>query len=202
MEANERIAQLEQQVDALRRELAEVKGPRSNAEIPHTSAPPQRQVTISHPLEKASLPSDEEFPLLLQRVLARYPSLRPDDERGFLGEFKQALTFCHHHGRRREIDRERSLGWWIDTCRTWCRQHGVPGYPVSSQAFVAAIIAAGDVQFTDPDEPGFSCALQFGGGGHPSGDWWRRVLSGTMLTPTELPQQVRVVPPLRRMIQR
>jgi hypothetical protein len=142
-------------------------------------------VRISHPLENVSLPSDAEYPLLLKRVLAKYPKLgpAPGEDRGFLSEFRAAFQFVQHQGRRAELDRERSLGWWIDTARSWV-SHRIGGFPINGAALVVAIIASGDVGYTDPEQPGFSCALQFGGGGIPAKDWWKRVLGGAILEPT------------------
>jgi len=68
--------------------------------------------------------------------------------------------------------------------REWISQHRIGGFPISGVALVVAVIAAGDVLFSDPGEPGLSIGLQFGGGGTPSRDWWKRVIGGALLEPT------------------
>ena len=75
--------------------------------------------------------------------------------------------------------------WLVaDTARSWISQNGGGGFPIDGVALVVAVVAAGDVPYTDPEEPGFIIGLQFGGGGFPAKDWWRRVVGGAILEPT------------------
>jgi hypothetical protein len=153
-------------------------------------APPRRHdeptVKISHPMGRVELPSDDECRRLCATVWQRYPKLRPGrgEEQEFISGFIAAFRFVQHHGRRAEPDRQHSLGFWIDSTRAWASQNRISSFPISGAAFAVAIVAAGDVPYTNPEEPGFVCGLQFGGGGSPSKDWWRRALAGTILEPT------------------
>jgi hypothetical protein len=176
----DRISALEAEVRALKILLGKQQ---------RTAVAPPRQVEslrITHPVEKVSLPSADEGRRLCAIVWREYPKLRPGrgEEEEFFGQFSAAFQFVQHHGRRADVDRERSLGWWLDTAREWISQHRIGGFPISGMALVVAIIAAGDVPFSDPGEPGLSIGLQFAGGGTPSQDWWKRVLGGALLGPT------------------
>jgi len=132
------------------------------------------------------MPSADECRQLCEVVWREYPKLRPGrgEEEEFFGQFRAAFQFVQHHGRRAEVDRERSLGWWLDTAREFISQHRIGGFPISGVALVVAAIAAGDVPFSDPGEPGFVVGLWWGGGGDASRDWWKRVLGGALLEPT------------------
>jgi hypothetical protein len=177
---NQRIAVLEAEVRALKllvqSQQRTLKAPPRQVESP---------VKITHPVSKVSTPSADEARQLCDAVWRHYPKLRPGSGDGeeFFGQFSAAFQFVQHHGRR-AVDRERSLGWWLDTAREWISQHRIGGFPISGTALVVAIIAAGDVPFSDPGEPGLSIGLQFGGGGTPSRDWWKRVIGGALLEPT------------------
>jgi hypothetical protein len=160
----------------------------------------EQQVKILAPsLPQVALPTPDECRQLCEIVWQRYPTLRPTrgEEQEFAAGFKAAFRFVQHHGRRAEPDRERSLGWWMDTARDWISQHHIGGLPISGSVLVAAIIAAGDVPYTHPEEPGFVCALQFGGGGSPSKDWWKRVLGGAILEPALSPYPTKAPSPAR-----
>jgi hypothetical protein len=159
---------------------------------PTKPAAPRREeasVKITHPVPQVSLPTADECRRLCEIVWQRYPTLRPsrNEEEEFAAGFKAAFQFVQHHGRRAEPDHQRGLGWWVDTARDWISQHRVGGFPIGGAVLVVAIIAAGDVPYTDPEEPGFAIGLQFGGGGAGSGNWWRRVLGGAILDPTPSP---------------
>lgn len=179
-DADQRIAVLESEIRALKLLLG--------SQQRTFTAPPQREepsVKITHPVRQVSLPNDNERAQLCDIVWRRYPKLRPGhgEEEEFAGQFRAAFQFVQHHGRR-VVDRERSLGWWTDTARSWLSQHRIGGFPISERALVIAIIAAGDVPYSDPSEPGFVVGLQWGGGGVPSRDWWKRVIGGAILEPT------------------
>ena len=131
------------------------------------------------------LPTPDEFHRLLHVVLDHYPILRPREEtEDFRAQFRAAFIRLAHCGRRDKIDKDRGLGWWVDDCQQWCREHKVNPTWVGGAPFAAAVIASGDVKFVIDDWPhGFCVALQFGGGGIEPRDWWRRALAGTLLEP-------------------
>jgi hypothetical protein len=178
--AEQRIAILEAEVRSLKILLGTQQ---------RTLTPPPRPaeptVRISHPTRRVELPNAEERRRLCEIVWERYPTLRRGrgEEEEMPEGFAEAFLFAQHHGRRAEPDRQRSIGWWVDTARAWVSQNDVGGFPISVSALVVAIIAAGDIAYTNPEEPGFAIGLQFGGGGSPSKDWWRRALAGTLLDP-------------------
>ena len=138
----------------------------------------------------------------MQVVWRKYPTLKPrrSDEEEFLSQFSAAFQFVQHHGRC-AVDRQRSLGWWLDTARDWLSQHRGDSLPINGNVLIVAIIAAGDVPFSGPTEPGFVVGLQWGGGGVAARDWWKRVLGGALLDltpplhpmPTASPAHVRRV---------
>jgi len=196
---------IEKRLAALEIENANLKSQievlRLLAPAPKVKPLPPSPVKISHPVSKVSLPTPDEGRRLCEIIWQHYPKLRPGrgEEEEFFAQFSAAIRFVQHTGRRRTVDRERALGWWLDTSRDWIAQHRIGGLPISGMALVVAIIAAGDVPFSDPEEPGFVVGLQFGGGGVPSTDFWRRVLAGTLLEatpalhPMPLPAPSRIV---------
>ena len=115
----------------------------------------------------------------LDAVWQKYPTLKPrqSEAEEFARQFPVAFRFVQGFGRRADLDRDRGIDWWVDAALS----RNIGGPPISGLAFVVAVISAGDVLYTDPTEAGFVTSLQFGGGGSPSQDYWRRVLSGTIL---------------------
>ena len=157
---------------------------------------------VALPLAKVTLPTEDEFPRLLEIVLIRYPQLRPRDTQGFEQEFCLAFQFLQHTGRREKLDRDHRLLFWIDTAAAWLRERKIaPGVlGIGAMAFVAAAIASGDILYTSPDEfPHIAFGLVPYGGGIPAKDYWRRALSGTILEampplhPTPMPAPSRIV---------
>ena len=184
MKSEQRIAELERQVAGLKAELTALR-PR-----PAEPQRQERQVKIgAPPLPQLVMPNEEQRRKLCEIVFRHYPSLRPrrDEEDEFAREFRAAMHFVEHHGRRAEPDRDRSLGWWVDTAREWTSRHS-PGGLIGGAAFVAAVVAAGDVSHSDPREPGFIIGLQHTGGGRESSAQWHTVLaSGQVLEPSPSP---------------
>lgn len=159
----------------------------------------EASVKITHPVAQVSLPTADECRQLCEMVWQRYPTLRPSagEEAEFIAVFKAAFLFVQHHGRRAEPDHQRGLGWRVDSARSWLSQRRVGGFPIGGSVLVVAIIAAGDVPYTDPEQPGLAIGLQFGGGGTPARDWWRRVLGGAILDPTPSPYPTTAPSPSR-----
>ena len=158
---------------------------------------PPSPVKITHPTAKVELPTAAECVLLCDAIWRKYPTLKPrrSDEEEFARQFPVAFRFVQSHGRRADLDRDRGTAWWVDLAFS----KNVNGPPISGLAFVVAVIAAGDILHTDPNEPGFAVGLQWGGGGSPATDYWRRVLSGTILEalpplhPAPMPAPSRIV---------
>jgi hypothetical protein len=125
------------------------------------------------------MPTAAECRLLLDAVWQKYPTLKPhrSEEEEFARQFPVAFRFVQGFGRRVDLDRDRGIDWWVDSALS----RNLGGPPISGLAFVVAVISSGDVLYTDPTEAGFVTSLQFGGGGSPAKDYWRRVLSGTIL---------------------
>jgi hypothetical protein len=193
-----RLAAVEAENADLKGQLAALQLLLGNKPVP----PPRRdepQVRITRPLSNVSLPTDDECVRLCEVVWGRYPTLRPGrgGEGEFVGQFRAAFQFVQHHGRRAEPDHQRGLGWWTDTARAWISQHRSGGLPIGGAVLVAAIIAAGDVPYTNPEDPGITIGLQFGGGGIPAKDWWRRALGGAILEPVPQPYPTRTPSPVR-----
>ena len=182
---------VEKRIAALERENADLKARLEALQLllsGNKPTPPRRvapQVQITNPLPRVMLPNDEQCRQLCDIVLQRYPSLRPrrGEEEEFAAEFRAAIRFVEHHGRRAQLDRDRGIGWWIDTARDWLSQHGGNSL-IGGNAFIAAIVATGDVQHSDPREPGFVIGLQHTGGGRETSAQWHTVLStGRLLDP-------------------
>jgi len=183
-DADQRIAVLESEIRALKILLG--------TQQRTLTAPPRRaepQVRITHPVRPVSLPLADEYRRLRAIVFDRYPQLapradeHPDDA---AAQFRAAFQFLAHTGRAEKLDRDHGLSWWSDTARVWLQEHKIaPGVlGISGTAFVAAAIASGDILFTSLDEfPHISFGLVPHGGGLPSRDFWKRVLSGTLLNP-------------------
>jgi hypothetical protein len=155
-------------------------------------APPWRDaplVTITTPpLPNVALPNEQQFDRLLETVLQRFPVLRPrEDVADFNAQFRAAFKRLTHLGRREKVDTDRALTWWLDDCCEWCRRHQVNLPWINGAAFVAAVLAHGDIAYTSLDEwPHVSLGLQFGGGGRePLGKWHTVLTSGQVLTPAQ-----------------
>jgi hypothetical protein len=110
------------------------------------------------------MPSADECRQLCEVVWREYPKLRPGrgEEEEFFGQFRAAFQFVQHHGRRAEVDRERSLGWWLDTAREFISQHRIS----------AAFRSAGWLLLLRPSQPATfrflipaNLALWWGSGG-------------------------------------
>jgi hypothetical protein len=163
---------------------------------------PPSPVRITHPTSKVEIPSAKEFDRLSEIVLRRYPQLAPRaDREGFDAQFRVAFQRLLHVGRKDKLDMQYGWEFWTDDCRNWQQQHRVAqGVSVSPAALVAAIVACNDILFSPLDR--FPFDLGFGlvafGGGRPSTDRWREVLTtGRLLEPTPLDRPTVVPSPAR-----
>ena len=179
---------LEYRVAALERQVAELQ---DFAALRPWRQPEQRQeqqVKIGAPaLPRLAMPNADQLDQLLTIVLRQYPALRARDDEpdDFRAQFRSAFTRLMHCGRRDKVDTERTLSWWCDDAREWCRQHHVNPSWVGGGALVASALAHGDIPFTSLDAwPHISLGLQFGGGGRePLGKWHTVLTTGKLLEP-------------------
>jgi hypothetical protein len=185
-----RIATLESEIVALK-----ANGQRKFAQAPPAShAAEPEGVRIMHPIERAkiAMPSTAELEKILKVVLAVYPKLRPyspgdrfadQDAAEFFREFHAAFTFISHLGRAEYIDTKRSISWWAGEATEWWRLRKAPG-DINSSPLLAAVVAAGDVNFTQRDEFGNVWAFALVTfGGRPATEAWRNGLRGQLLSP-------------------
>ena len=114
---------------------------------------------------------------MLYVVLDRYPVLKPrEDPTDYAAQFRAAFIRLAHCGRRDKVDNERSLSWWTDDAREWCRRHRANPVWVGGAAFTAAVIAHGDIRYVMDNWPhDFAVGLQFGGGGISAKRTWNCV---------------------------
>jgi hypothetical protein len=154
-------------------------------------------VRISYPQRRVALPTESESEKLLATVTARWPEMRRADGAEFVVAFHRIL----HLGRRDRLDNAHSVNYWCDGCRAWQNQQQIsPGVFVGPVSFTAAVLAQGDVAHSMSDNFPFdlSFGLQFGGGGRPSNNQWRRALeTGALLEPTPLDRPSAIKSPAR-----
>jgi hypothetical protein len=148
---------------------------------------------IIHPVESAkiALPNAEELRKLLEIVFGTYPTLRPwtpgsrsafADEQVFTEEFSAAFIFVANQGRAAKLDKK-SICRWADEAGDWWRQRN-NRKNVGGGAFLAACIAAGDVEFQRSDHFGNVWAVALATfGGRPATEAWRNVLRGEIRRP-------------------
>jgi hypothetical protein len=149
------------------------------------------EVHITYPIECAPivLPIIEsEYRKLISVVLDAYPQLRrsnnpryaTEDEAGFLRESYAAFERISHLRRTEKVDHKHAVSWWASEANQWRRSQE----EIRGDAFIAAVIAAGDVSFIEADHYGNSWAFGLATfGGRPATEGWRRVLKGQLLTP-------------------
>ena len=123
------------------------------------------------------MPNEQQFDRLLEIVVQHFPVLRPRED-DFNAQFRAAFIRLAHCGRRDKVDNERSLSWWCDDAREWCRRHRVNPSWINGSAFVAAVLAHGDIAYASLDGwPHVALGLQFAGGGREPLEKWHTVLT-------------------------
>jgi hypothetical protein len=77
--------------------------------------------------------------------------------------------------------------WWLTGAEAWARDYALPS-TILGRAFIAAIVAHGDIPFTDlADYPIFGLAV-VGGPGRQYAERWRDVLANRHVSrPTQKP---------------
>jgi hypothetical protein len=145
------------------------------------------RITILADDDKYQLPNDAEMRKLYEIALRRLPALgvQPGaDEEEFFRSFCGAFRYLGNKGRAAEINKKYSLSWWVGACARWCDDHRI-GVPLNGPAFIAAVVAMGDIGYVIPD-PSVGAVWEFAlesYGGRPVTDAWRKVLRGELLTP-------------------
>jgi hypothetical protein len=192
MSDRERIAVLEQELATLKEKVSPT---------PRLVAPVPDQVTVSFPRTfSIQMPTIEEFKKLLKIVSSAHPSLVPtfgigdQSERqqfgnGFLGSFEIISGLK----RTTTLDK-RDASHWARNATLFLDARG-DRVDVSVAAFMAAVVAAGDVPYSVGK---YRChvGLTYDGGAPATADGWRRVLSSGQVRPaTHFDPQPRVARP-------
>ena len=132
------------------------------------------------------MPSDEQLRQLDDIVVRVYPKLGL--ARDAIGEeielraraFKNSFLAVAYLGRRDapETKNAHSLAWWLGYVRDWLAESDVLNGDITQPAFVAAIVAHGDVPFFPLTRYPFdvSLGLMIGYAGRRATDAWRAVL--------------------------
>ncbi len=108
------------------------------------------------PMQEIALPTPAERAILLKMVEAQYPELSVrqqiagDVARVALGadnfarHFLAGLMFLSYVKRSDRLDMERSPWWWLESCRSWLRQHAPEmSSLITPPPFLAACVASG-----------------------------------------------------------
>jgi hypothetical protein len=183
----DRLAQLEAQAAALQAEIAALK---AGAPVKPAAPPERRGVEIRQSItERSDGPSYEELKRLLKVVQPMVPGadkVNKYDPDTLLRGFASCFRRVSNLGRIPAPNPKYAISWWVDETKTWLRARNVVTTDVGGVAFVAAVIASGDIAYQMPDPTRgalFECALVPYGGKPAVGDAWRKVLAGNVLPP-------------------
>jgi hypothetical protein len=173
-------------ISELEREVAALKA----AVFPKPATPVrpyiERGVSIVHPVPPPSnLPSAEEFDQLLAKVRERFPTFRRDpsssdaNEVRYRRHFANAFRYVSQAYKRAEPNAGYSGDFWVGEAGEFLSTIGVAS-EVSWGALVAAIIATGDIPYTDPSQfPYVNIGLSRGSREHPYKPIYKEILAGT-----------------------
>jgi hypothetical protein len=146
-EMPDRTADLESKIADLERRLEKYERPSKPA--PAYERYPDGHVTLSAPHHPAILPAADELRRLEEIVYRAYPKLKAG---GAPNSFRASFYRLTYTRRADRIDTKRDIGWWVDMAEDWLKaQHYHPSRP-ADQSFVAADVAMGDIEFSDPDK--------------------------------------------------
>ena len=169
------IAELQQRVAAL-----EARNAPKGAAVPPVH--PASGASVSHPrsevLADARMPRNTELAQLLAIVQNDYPSLRPDHGKDF-NAFRMAARWLLDV-KRGNLDLAHTVRFWADRAQGFSIFHSMK-VEISGNILLCAAIAAGDVDFIDPDF--YPCnlmhlSLREGYGGRSANSQaWRRILA-------------------------
>jgi hypothetical protein len=186
MMTDDRIAALEAKIAAAQAELAEIKSGKAAPPPP----PPRDEVRIVQVLdERTDLPNLKEMQRLFSVVRTRVPEEKTHDpDRPFRG-FCAAFRYVSNCGRIAAPNGKLGLGYWCDDMKTWLRARNAMTIDVTGASFIAAALASGDVLYVPYNstlghvwEVGI---VPPGHGGKLASDGWKRVLEGSVLTPSQ-----------------
>jgi hypothetical protein len=194
---NNEIAALRAENDQLRERLAVVEA-RTAPKLPPAQQPAVEEgVRVSFPRTVSiQMPTVEEFKKLVRIVKAAHPSLVPtfgigdQSERqefgnGFLGSFEIISGLK----RTTTLDK-RDASHWARNATLFLDARG-DRVDVSVAAFMAAVVAAGDIPYSIGEYRSY-VGLTYDGGAPASADAWRRVLETGAVRPSIVTSQ----PPL------
>ena len=143
------------------------------------------QITVLADDDKYPLPGDADMRKLCDIARLRLPQLgvQPGADGGdFFQNFCAAFRYLGNKGRAAEPNKKYSHSWWVGACQRWLNDRGIR-VAVSGPAFIAAVVAHGDIGYVIPD-PSVGAVWEFAiesYGGQPASDNWRKVLRGQLL---------------------
>jgi hypothetical protein len=189
------VAELSAEIAGLAEENRELRARVASLE----TAPPLRRVIPAAPIEEArailtypgvaaprGLPSDAELMELRRVVNLAYPrfAFTPSgpkwaaiEEREDVAGFRTAFAYLATLARvEKPLATKYATSWWITGCEAWARDVSLPT-TIPGRAFIAALVAHGDIAFTALDDyPVFGLAA--GDHGRRYAQRWREVLAG------------------------
>jgi hypothetical protein len=180
------------QIAALEAEVADLKRrvPAVRRVVP---VPPIEQGTVvAYPHDTVfAMPPAADLLALHRVVLARFVQLRLDpswrSEQEARQEFAAAFRALGSMRRADALDQKHATTFWIDRAEDVLRAAGAPDM-FTLQSFTAALIAHGDVLYSDLGTFPY-VAFGLGLGGRAAGGAWRKVLAGKMLDPVKVDQR-------------
>jgi hypothetical protein len=189
----DRVAELEARLVQLETELASLRPAPKQEPKPYIEE--GTRVTLHQPafVQPDDFPTQSELDSLLRIVLSAYPRLEPvaGNADKFKADFRLSFLSLCHTRRRDEVDKQRTMSAWRDYA-----QDTLAGLNVHAKlglgAFTAAVIASGDVPYTNPFHElnhSMSAGLIFGGGtsGRAYAGAWKKVLeAGRVPPPVEI----------------
>ena len=201
---DDRIAKLEQQINAAQVELQALK---AGTAAPAPMVKDEGVRIVSLLPEPSSLPDLKQMERLYRAVVALAPWPLDDkyDETKPLRGFVQSFRWLASKGRIEQPNARFSLNYWLDDCRNWLRDRNSMTGDVSATTLILAVYAAGDVRFVRADAQlgtTWELALSEFSGKPANADAWRRILregASAVLPPsaparrTTAPSNVRVV---------
>lgn len=191
MNVHDRIAVLEKELSELKKQVGR---PGRDDPLPSVKAFEEpRGVQVRELLvERPDLPSLAELKKLLTIVRPHVPGadrIDRDDPDRLLRGFSTCFRRIANLGRSPTPNGKYALTWWVDECKTWLRARNAIGGDVTGAAYIAAVLAQGDVVWVEHDlyrgqlfEAGL---LPYGG--KPGGDAWKRVLESGNILPALRP---------------
>jgi hypothetical protein len=172
-------------IEALQAELANglraTTAPVSHDTPPRTNGPGAVREELGASLSvigptATNMPSAGELRRILQVVAGRFPQYATVPQEVFAAAFR----FVQSCSRTAKLDTKHGIEYWLDEAATFCKRHDI-----GSDALLAAVVAAGDVGYSNPEMSGFASFALVRHGQHVGKEAWRGVLSGNgIVSPT------------------